>query len=119
MVKQISISDNLAEFLDHFRNEWGEPGVLSYTKTIERFVKTTDAEEILRREVAEAFKNLQFRLPKRFFYNLEILKGAVLSMISWEEEERENFCDKLHLAMVEVKNNSKNKHKGVEQTIET
>jgi len=113
MVKQISISDELAIFLDHFREEWGNPGYLSYTKTIERFIKSTDAEEILRREIVELFKNLQFRLPKRFFHNLEVIKASVLSLVGWGEDERNIFCDRLHLLMSEMKGITKNSKKEV------
>lgn len=107
MVRQISISDELAEFLDHFRKEWGNPGTLSYTKTIERFIRSTNEDEIIRREIVKTFKDLQFRMPKSFFHSLEVIKASVIAMVGWEEDQRGHFCENLHIIMQKIKENTR------------
>lgn len=78
MVKQISISDELTSFLDHFRKKWGTNDPLSYSKTIKRFIQSSTEEDLDRFTIVSTFDQLKSELPPSYSQLLEYSKALIL-----------------------------------------
>lgn len=78
MVKQISISDELVEFLDHFRKKWGKNKDLSYSKTIKRFIGPSTEDDLDRFTIVSTFDKLKSELPKFYSSLIEYTKALIL-----------------------------------------
>ena len=96
MTKQISISDELTTFLDHFRDKWGKNKELSYTKAIKRFIGLSTEEDLDRFAIVSTFDKLNSELPTSYFLLIEYTKALILkAQLKGKQDEAAKAIQKL------------------------
>ena len=88
MTKQICISDELVNFLDHFRKKWGTSGPLSYSQTIKRFIKSSTEEDLDRFTIVSTFDQLKSELPASYSSLLEYSKALILKSQNTDKQDK-------------------------------